>query len=69
MYRLVFAQYQGLYTVGKWAMWIAVAISIVISMISFLRVRLPFTPGRQAQLRMRGISISSRRLTRTFRRQ
>jgi hypothetical protein len=38
LYRLVLADYKGLYTLGKWAMIVAVAISAVFSIVSVLPV-------------------------------
>jgi hypothetical protein len=44
LYRLVLERYQGLYTIGRWAMYAAIVISVTISVLTLLPKITPSTP-------------------------
>jgi len=44
LYRLVLERYKGLYTMGRWAMYLAIAISVAISVLTLLPKITPSTP-------------------------
>jgi hypothetical protein len=46
LYRLVLEKYKGLYTVGRWAMYVSVALALAISLLSLLAKLTPAMPQR-----------------------
>jgi hypothetical protein len=50
LYRLVLEKYKGLYTLGRWAMYLAMALSVAISAVSLLAKIKPNAPQRSVVL-------------------
>src|SRR5260370_30655892 len=44
LYRLVLDKYKGLYTLGRWAMYLAMTVSVIISVLSLIPKITPTTP-------------------------
>ena len=50
LYRLVLERYKGLYTLGRWAMYAAIAISVTVSVVTLLPKISPSTPEPSKRL-------------------
>lgn len=50
LYRLVLERHQGLYTLGRWAMYAAITISVTVSVLTFLHKLVPSTPEPSKRL-------------------